>query len=48
MPEKLHKELVKEAKAKGLKGEQFNRYVHGTMAKMGKQKAKSTVKRYMK
>lgn len=35
MPKKLEKELIKEAKKKGLKGERADAYVFGTMRKTG-------------
>jgi hypothetical protein len=35
MPKKLEKELKKEAKKKGLKGERADAYVYGTMRKTG-------------
>jgi hypothetical protein len=35
MPKKLEKQLKKEAKAKGLKGERAGAYVYGTMRKTG-------------
>jgi len=36
MPEKLHRELKKQARKKGLKGERAKRYVYGTLAKVKK------------
>ena len=38
MPKKMHDALVREARRKGLKGERFNRYVYGTIAKRRKKK----------
>lgn len=35
MPKKMEKELVKEAKKKGLTGERKDAYVYGTMRKTG-------------
>ena len=35
MPEKLEKDLRREARAKGLKGDRADRYVYGTMRKQG-------------
>ena len=35
MPEKLEKSLMAKAKAKGLKGKQADKYVYGTMTKIG-------------
>ena len=35
MPKKLEKELKKEAKKKGLKGERADAYVYGTLRKTG-------------
>lgn len=35
MPKEFEKQLKKEAKAKGLKGERADAYVYGTMRKMG-------------
>ena len=35
MPEKLEKELKKEAEKKGLKGERKDAYIYGTMRKTG-------------
>lgn len=35
MPKKMEKELKKEAKKKGLKGERADAYVYGTMRKTG-------------
>lgn len=36
MPKKLHDKLVKEAKKKGLVGEEADRYIYGTLAKYEK------------
>lgn len=35
MPKKMEKELKKEARKKGLKGERADAYVYGTMRKTG-------------
>lgn len=35
MPEKLERELRKQAKKKGLKGARARRYIYGTMRKTG-------------
>jgi hypothetical protein len=35
MPKKLEKQLIKEAKKKGLKGERLDAYVYGTLRKTG-------------
>jgi hypothetical protein len=35
MPKKMEKELKKEAKKKGLKGDRADAYVYGTMRKAG-------------
>ena len=43
MPEKVHRELAAEARAKGLTGKRYNAYVYGTLAKIEKRhKAQST------
>ena len=36
MPKKIHKELLKQVKKKGLTGERAKRYVYGTLEKMKK------------
>lgn len=38
MPKKLHENLSKEAKSKGLKGERKDAYIYGTMSKVDKAK----------
>jgi hypothetical protein len=35
MPKKLEKQLKRQAKKKGLKGERANAYIYGTMRKTG-------------
>ena len=44
MPKKLHAELEKQAKAKGLTGERKNAYVYGTLNKVEKRKKKAKKK----
>lgn len=38
MPKKLHRQLQRRARKKGLKGERKNAYIYGTMDKIGKAK----------
>jgi len=40
MPKKLHDELKREARKKGLTGEAADRYVFGTLAKIEKKQKK--------
>ncbi len=35
MPKKMERELKKEAKKRGMKGEQANAFIYGTMRKTG-------------
>ena len=40
MPKVIENKLKKQAKKEGLKGESYNRYVYGTLAKIEKAKKK--------
>lgn len=44
MPEKLHKDLEKQAKELGLKGERKDAYVYGTLNKIEKKQSKKPKK----
>jgi len=49
MPKALEKQLIREARKKGLKGKRANAYIYGTLRKTGwtptKKKKKSLLKR---
>ena len=44
MPEWLHEELAKNAAKKGLKGEQKNAYIYGTLQKYEKSKQRKSAR----
>lgn len=45
MPKKLHEQLKREAKKKGLTGDKYDAYVFGTMNKIEKEREKAKKKR---